>query len=391
MVMKNNFSIGVRSVIPLILLIWFISLQASEGIHSHKKPLTKTTATKAQPTQTWDYSASGILEGAAIGDSTMYVSFGEGEKRLYNVNLRTGKKEWQYPTSGYGPSRQPTTSYIDGLSHVFLTAGKYVVALTDRGNRRDQLFKPIEFYTDAGIPYPSPDDSSFYVTYGSFLTKREIRTGKRIWTRLAPLASIDADMVVFNDELYVALEVGIIIKYDTDGTPLGINYAGASVKQPLLVKGGTLYVSPESERLYAFSTSNMRRKWRVPFNLGGENTGPAYSSTANNSVYVALENGVKRIADTGESGSEVWYHATEQPVQSGPIEYNGYVFYGRNNGGLYMLNDSTGTPVDNAWPWCCMDDNADMGPWIDPYNLQVIFGTSAGELKAFSLSEYFNN
>ena len=85
-------------------------------------------------------------------------------------------------------------------------------------------------------------------------------------------------------------------------------------------------------------------------NLGGSNTGPAYYDNANGYIYLAEGNQVEKIKDNGTDGTSQWSYDASATVSSGPIPFGGRIFFGRNSGRYYALDDVTGLAVGN-WPY----------------------------------------
>jgi hypothetical protein len=71
-------------------------------------------------------------------------------------------------------------------------------------------------------------------------------------------------------------------------------------------------------------------------------------------------------------------------VNSGPIWYGATVYFGCSNGSYYAINDAT-KGVRANWPRAISNGDALGGPWIDVTNNEVIFGTTGGNLDAFTL------
>jgi len=80
----------------------------------------------------------------------------------------------------------------------------------------------------------------------------------------------------------------------------------------------------------------------------------------------------------------IWRYGAADSVKSGPIDINNKIYFGCKNGYYYCVDDAAGTIVAN-WPYTSASGQANAGPWIDQTNSHVIFGTTAGNLDAFSL------
>jgi outer membrane protein assembly factor BamB len=146
----------------------------------------------------------------------------------------------------------------------------------------------------------------------------------------------------------------------------------------------TLYVAPNNATLHAIRTSNMAAKWSSPFALRGTNAGPPFSSIKDNTIYVSAGNYVQKLVDNGNSASEVWYFNASAPVSSGPLGWEGIVYFGRNANCYFALDDTDGSLVP-LWPYMSALGDATSGPFIDRANANVIFGSTGGSLDSFPL------
>jgi outer membrane protein assembly factor BamB len=321
--------------------------------------------TRNQTTPRWSRTSIGTVLGGAIGDSAEYVGAGANAYSLYAINAATGATKWSYSTTP-NVCNMPT--------------GTMVVGRQDNGASSSQLFTPINLGATAGNPYASPDDSSFYVAYTGNLTKRNIATGAALWTASVPNISTSADPVVSSDWVYVAGTDGVVSKGDSyDFTPLSTFNAGASVQQPLLMSGDTLYVAPASASLYAVRASTMAQVWQA--SLGAANSGPPFTQKGASVIYVATGTAAQQVTT---AGAVTKTYAAGATIQSGPIEYNGTVYLGSSDG-QYHAFDASSQAEKTTWPFTYTSGNASAGPVIDTRDTLVIFGTTGGNLNAFKL------
>jgi outer membrane protein assembly factor BamB len=157
---------------------------------------------------------------------------------------------------------------------------------------------------------------------------------------------------------------------------------GASLDEPLLIQDSVLYATPATNKLYAFDMTDLSTNWNLT--VSGTNSGPCFSGVESDNIYLAVGTEVQKVTDNTTSGSSVWSQDFSATVNSGPIEYNSKVYFGRNSGRYYAVNASTGIAVGD-WPYYSASGDANVGPWIDVTNSRVVFGTSGGNLHAFSL------
>ncbi|MBD3392308.1 MAG: PQQ-binding-like beta-propeller repeat protein, partial [Chitinivibrionales bacterium] len=236
-----------------------------------------------------------------------------------------------------------------------------------------------------------PAGNSFYVPYTGNLDKRSCSDGSVVWSEAVSNISLTADMMVLNDQVFVATTDGDVEKRDAgDGTLEATFEAGASVELPLLGDGQMIYVTPKSSKVYKVDVSTMDTVWEK--DIGKVNTGPAFMGFTGQPaqrtgiLYAAAEDSVYRITDNGSSATIDWTYWAGDTVSSGPIEYDGVLYFGREGGRYYAVEDN-GTSGDlvNKWPYVGASGNADTGPWIDRGNSRAIFATTGGDLEAFEL------
>jgi hypothetical protein len=106
----------------------------------------------------------------------------------------------------------------------------------------------------------------------------------------------------------------------------------------------------------------------------------------NINLYTAAGTTIYKITDNGSSGSITWTYTASDIVYSGPIIYNGKVYFGCNNGYYYgLIDNGSSASLISKWPYTSSSGNSNSGPWIDETNSRVIFGTNSGRLDAFNL------
>ncbi|OGJ86151.1 MAG: hypothetical protein A2268_01620 [Candidatus Raymondbacteria bacterium RifOxyA12_full_50_37] len=336
----------------------------------------------------WSRNSIGTVKGGSIG-GPVFVGTDKSGQELIGLNPATGSTNWIYDASAYGACGTPTYIYGSNSKYkIVASAGNYVIGRQDEGIiPSTQLFPP-QALASPGNPYASPDDATFYVAYTGNITKKSMTTGANIagWPQALADVSRTADPVVFNDEIYVATTGGMVWKYDEDGTPLSSFNAGAGVLQPLLVQGSALYVTPNSANLYAVNASTMTAKWGSPVSLAAASTGPAFCASGSQDIYVAAGTSIQKVTDNGATGSVTWTYGAGNNVESGPIEYNGVVYFGRYDGRYYAIQDlGSSASLITDWPYTNASGNSNTGPWIDVGNTLVIFGTTSQNLDAFTL------
>lgn len=335
-------------------------------------------------TPDWSKASLGTISGAAASDTFIYVGRGSAQN-ISKYRLRDGVEIWTggYSTAAWGACGMPTYIYSNSISkyRVLFKAGNYVVGFQDDGASRTQLFAQNITTPPVGNPYPSPDDSSFYVTTLNTISKRKISDGTVRFNTAAAYVSTSADPVVFGDMVYAASTDGRVYSADAaDGTPLNTysGLGGAAVNQPLLVWSDTLYVSPDDNKIYIMRASTLALLATIT--TASQNSGPAFRDETG--LYAAAGNYVQRFPVNG--GAAVWTKDLGDLVQSGPIIYNNSVFVGRDGGRYYALDPANGN-TKSDWPYVSASGDAATGPWIDVTFNRALFATTGGNLDAFDL------
>jgi outer membrane protein assembly factor BamB len=186
------------------------------------------------------------------------------------------------------------------------------------------------------------------VIAGTTLTRRSLSDPTSIsLTQTCTNVSVGADMVVMNDEVYVAATDGVVTKIDYDGTPIATWTApnrGAGVPGvylPLMasaVGDSLLYVFPKDEMAYAIKTSNMTTSGTWTYGAADTNCGPAFMSFDGNrrSGVIYTPAGKKIYKLTEGSGAPTWTYAIPgDSCLSGPVGYNGKVYFGTKDSSYY--------------------------------------------------------
>jgi hypothetical protein len=373
---------------------YFWKIWAADSVGNEATVADVNIPTPQMVSTQWSRTFVGPVTGGAVQENSIYVGTGGSENTLFSIKLGDGTTRWSYITSAYGVCNMPTYIYsgkAGGKYRVTASAGYYVICRQDEGNSSSEIFTPVNLGAAAGNPYANPDDSTFTVVYGNNVVRKKITNGTTLsgWPVALSNASRLADPVVFNDEAFVATTDGVVKKYYMDGTPGPQVNVGAAVNLPLLIDDSTLFVSPNNDTLYAFRMATMAQKWKIK--IGGTNSGPAFSlsygkGSPSRIIYAAASKKVQRITDNGASASIDWTYDAADTVASGPIIFNGTVYFGRNGGRYYAITDNgTSASLVNKWPYTGSSGNANVGPWMDITNNRAIFGSTGGKLDAFTL------
>jgi autotransporter-associated beta strand protein len=351
----------------------------------------------------WSQTGLGTISGGAVGGSALYVGAGS---TLYSRNLSNGSNNWATPfSSGHGAVHKPTCAYIGSSYQTFAAETNYFLGVQDNGSAYGTIsgWPGTEIsLTGAGTPYVSASGTYLYVPCSNGnLTLISMSNGSVYKTQAVTLLDTSVDMVSRQDYLYVASTNGNINRLDqADGTAV-TTYALPSAVQvislPLLMSGdeNSLYVTPAANNMIValnVSGATLTTKWSpttFSYTNAANNTGAAYTNKSSNAIYTAAGNYVYKITDNGggTAPTQTWCFTASAKVNSGPIWYTTTgttVYFGCSNGSYYAINDANWTAL-SGWPKATDNNDASLGPWIDPTNNEVIFGTTGGHLDAYTL------
>ena len=330
----------------------------------------------------WSQTALGAIRGSAIGSAAIYLGAGS-TRQLLSRQLTNGNSNWSYATPN-GDCGMPTYCYVNPVYKLVAAAGAYVIGVQDNGGSSyTELFTPQNLGSAAGNPYISIDGNSFFVIYNDTISCRNLTTGAATWKVQLPNASINADIVVFNDNIYAATTDGVVKGDIFDFTPLS-QYTitgNPGINLPLTVMDDTLYVAPNNNELYAISASNMTtRYWKAT--LGTTNSAPAWVAYRSNSVYAAAGSSIQKVQG---GGSPIWTYDAGATITAGPIAMNSVIYFGTSNGTYYAIRDNGSTcSLVTKWPVTTATGKC-TAILIDQILNRVIFSTDGGRLDAFPL------
>jgi hypothetical protein len=335
-----------------------------------------------------------VTGGALTADNFIYIGTGGITDSLYKISLIDGSVTWAFKPSGdLGDCGMPTYTYStsDSKYKIVFTVGNNVVGRQDDGSNSSSLFDPIALSGTPGVPYLLTDDDKFVVIYNDTINVREYSGGGQVtgWPKRHQYVSTNADPAVYNNEIYVATTDNKVHVYGFDGTLLHSSTSlGNEINLPLLIDDGTVYVTPDNDRLYALTTS-MANKWATrttPYmTLSSTNTGPAFAVSEVGEIYVATGTNVEKVIDNGTDVDPTisWTYSATGTVNSGPILTGTTVFFGTSGSKYYAITDQATPAPLTGWPITTTGD-ASTGPWLSGNSL-AIFGTTTGKVEAVEI------
>jgi outer membrane protein assembly factor BamB len=152
------------------------------------------------------------------------------------------------------------------------------------------------------------------------------------------------------------------------------------------VADSLLYVFPRDEMAYSIKTSTMTTSGTWTYSAHDTNCGPAFMSfdgkARSGVIYCAAGKKIYKL--TEGSGAPTWaYTIPTDSSLSGPVMYSGKVYFGTKDSSYYAIDDNGS--LLSRWPYPASTGKANAGPWIDPINSRLYFGTTGGRVDAFPL------
>ncbi|MDD5675885.1 MAG: hypothetical protein PHC61_17070, partial [Chitinivibrionales bacterium] len=345
-------------------------------------------STTVQPTVRWSRNDLTNVKGAAIGASRIYVA---GGNTLYALRLDSGLTAWSY-NSGTGACGTPSYDYIGSTYNIVYCQGQTMYRNADvAATTWSQALG-----ANPGTPYVDVSDTAVYVLLdNNTLSMRKFSTGVQNWSANAPNACIKGDIVVMSGYVLAGTTTGIISRFDQGDGTNSQNFTtgcGDSINFPLYATSAAIYAAPAADKLYTRNVTSLATAyWPSPYyvQLSSTITGAPFVDYNAAKIYVAAGSNVVCINDKGpgaSGGGEIsWTYPAGATVHSGPVPYNGYLYFGRDNGQYFCIYASTQVLGTN-WPYVSASGNATCGPWIDITSAtkQVIFGTDAGDMHCFA-------
>lgn len=329
-----------------------------------------------------------IIGGVCAGKNGFFISTTGNENAVYGLSSADGSVRWKY-LSPYGKCSAPAC-WFSSMHWIYVTSGKYLLCRCDRGTYSTSHFV-IDLKSTAGQPVVS-DDSCLYVAAGGSLIKLSVPNGERQFATAVPDISIDMAPVASNGFVFVTTTAGLVLKIDAyDGTIVAGYAAGCPISQPLQLADSLLFLSPGNASVCAIHIGTMTEEFRAG-PLPARVSGPILCGTGNSGLLVPAGNELIKIA--GDSKSQTsgifWKGGAGTTIKSSlaTVSFgNNPVYFASSAGAYFAINGADGNSVSDYWPFSDgVKGEALSGPWIDLDAWVVIFGTTGGNLDAFSLA-----
>jgi outer membrane protein assembly factor BamB len=383
----------------------------------------------------WIYPSTGNLEpiysSPRAFQGTVYIATdsnsGSGIKgRIYAINGADGSLKWTYENSTTGyyyHIRSSPAVYIDSETN------RNILIFGDDGGRlykiRDDGTTPTELWVvtlSAGNPIRSSpivnssrnkifvgcDDGNVYGVdeNGAVLSNWPVNLEA---DSDAPVRSTGG-MYIADDYLYIGSNEGKVYKIATGTGAITNSFpatptSGVVVKTPVFIR----YDGTTATLYYGESGGTTTNRGLVALNCdtfaerGTYNEGTTFDIAAgifsphspygtNNKVYVAREdvNTLYCLNDDGTTGTPFTLVSsfttdggTNGIIYSTPLVWNGYVYFGTNNGDFYALSENTLT-LKSGFPKSNSQGSFQSSPCYDRTNNIFIIADTVGKVYAYS-------
>ncbi len=248
-------------------------------------------------------TAVAIYGTPAVSEDLVYVAGYNG--RIYAVNSKKGKEEWQYPPRG-----EPYLKPIVG--GVVVAGGKVIFGASD------------------GKVY-AVDAASGVEAWGE-----PFETGDKIWSTPA----IEGDTVYvssFDRKLY-ALNIA-------DGNKRWEFETGGAIATTPLLYNNTVYFGSFDRHVYAVDAANGKQIWKFPLLDESENNPQnwfwAKAVAHNSTIYAPSLDGKVYILDARTGREVVDAVDLGSPISSSPVLVNSSVIIASEEGKIYSLDTKT--------------------------------------------------
>lgn len=341
----------------------------------------------------WSYRTPGTIltSSPAIVDGAVYVGTrdenGAKDNSVQSVDLKDGKKRWQFKTNA---QVQASPAVADGIVYASSVRGTLYALDTRNGKKLwEKSIGQSEDGLHRGWMYYSPTVANgvVYQAYstgkGGALMALDAKTGNQLWN--SPLAGgwiSESSPVVDNDRVYVGGDGGWLIALEArTGKELWRKRpAGGWMHSMPAIADGRLYMGYGGGQLVTLDAATGNELWRYkspdPSYIPGQTTGSS-PAIAGGTVYMGFPDGNVTALDA-VTGAKKWSYRTGGGIISSAAVSGETIYIGSNDGNLYAFNRETG---EKRW-------NYEVGTWVASSPAisgnTLVVGAFDGNLYAFT-------
>jgi outer membrane protein assembly factor BamB len=285
----------------------------------------------------WRFETKDAIEGtAAIADGLVFV--GGQDEHVYAVSLADGNQKWKYKA---GSPMKVGAAVNAGAVYIGDEYGKFHCLTAANGEKR------WIFDTETEITSAANFDGN-RVLFGSgdqllFCLDKE-KGGKPLWTFKVPGGPVLASPAIIDKKTFVAGCDSELHVIDTESgkETNAVELEGQVGATPALM-GDFLYVGTMSNQVQAINWKEGKVAWSYE---AAKRQQPFYASVAATADLVLAGGRDKCLhALDRKTGKEKWIFPTGGKVDSSPVVAGNRVYFGSNDGKLYVVDLATGKQI----------------------------------------------
>ena len=323
-------------LIPIFIFLFFSS-EPAWGKVKHSAPVrgewvvrfAKNSFFSRKPFQ---FSSPAISENALFA--------GVDKNKFYAVDLRKGKKLWNYSTLG-AIHAKPAVA----VGNVYFGDAKgNIYALEQKTGKRVWNAQVDGAVMSAPLVL---EKQIIFVTLSKQVKSFDLSTGKELWQTL-PLNRDSGFTVLGSSDpffsagsVWVGFSDGTLLAYAPDSGQLQGVYQLGNINERLhdvdatgLVAGNNLYIPTADGHLFALDISKRKILWEIPI---GDVTDPIIE---NGKIYLTAGNTVYCLEEA--SGATIWEQELEAPGLSSPASLGSWIVVMATKGKMHFLDRTTG-------------------------------------------------
>jgi len=289
-----------------------------------------------QLTILWKFAAKAFEGTATIADGIVYV--GCEDEFVYALNLADGKEKWKYKAGA--PIKIGTA--VNGAAVYAGDEDGKLHCLDAKSGQKLWIFDTKAEITSA----PNFDGNKMLFGAGdeTLYCLDKDKGGKPLWTFKVPGGPVMGSPAIINSKTFVAGCDSVLHVIDTTkGTEIKRIELDGQVGATPALAGDFLYVGTMTNQVQAVNWKEGKVAWSYEAQKRPQ---PFFASVAATEELVLAGSRDKCVhALDRRSGAPKWVFATGGKVDSSPVVAGKRVYFGSNDGKLYVLDWATGKQV----------------------------------------------
>jgi len=281
----------------------------------------------------WEFKTEGsITSSPCVSDGCVY--FGSSDKKLYCLDAKYGKKNWEFDTGSYTFSSSPCVS----KGFVYFGSGKNLYCIDGKTGKKVWTFE-----TNLGFQ-SSPcviQDSVYFGSNDKKLYCISAQSGEKLWEFETGNIIVSSPCVSKNFIYFGSDDYNLYCLEAKEGRKLWEFKTGGMVKSSPCVCLSLVYFGSNDKNIYCIDVKRGKKFWEFKTGFW------VWSSpcVADDYVYIGSDDKKFYCIDT-RYGKKMWDFQTGSRVGSSPCAAKGFVYFGSSDKKFYCLNNRTGI---KAW------------------------------------------